>query len=75
MITASDERDQQQAFSVPDFTPVLHLLHNPKYFEIWQYLGIMTGVSLFHLGLQSAETQTGIILTLTRNMSNIHFEQ
>lgn len=49
-------RDQRQAFSVPAFTPFLHPLQNPKYFEIWQYLGITTGASLFHLGWQSADS-------------------
>lgn len=51
-----------------NLTLVLHLLQDPRYTEMQQYLGIMIGVSLFHLGLQSAEIQTGIISTPTRSM-------
>lgn len=59
-ITASEERDQQQAFPMPAFTPVLDLLQNPKYFEMRQYLGIMIGVSLFHLGLSRLGLRPGL---------------
>lgn len=59
---------------MPASTLILHLLQNPNCFEIQRYLGMMSGVSLFHLRLQ-----TGICTTLTRSMrhllSNTRFER